>query len=71
MGVSVSKKVSKKAVCRNLIRRRVKAAYRELERRLVTGADIVVSAKEPAASARYSEIRASIAGLLKRAGVLR
>lgn len=64
MGVSVSARLGK-AVVRNKLRRRVKEAFRQLERENLSG-QFVFIVRQKAQSASFQEIQASIRGLIKR-----
>jgi ribonuclease P protein component len=66
-GFVTSKKLGK-AVVRNRVRRRLREAVRALS--LEPAWDVVVSTKTKAAAAGFQELRASVAGLLTRAGLL-
>ena len=61
----VSKKVSSKAVVRNRVKRRARAAYAKLLRPLREGAYLFY-AKASAAEAPYREIEADMSALLSR-----
>jgi ribonuclease P protein component len=68
--IVVGKKVAKRAVVRNRIRRRI---IGDLENRLATlraGYDIVVSVHSDLSGLPPAELRASLSQALKRAGVL-
>lgn len=67
-GFAVGKRISKKAVERNLIRRRLREGARLLP--VAPGRDIVVTARARALEASFSELQAALAALLKRAGLL-
>ncbi|MBU6287683.1 MAG: ribonuclease P protein component [Chloroflexota bacterium] len=64
-GFVVSRRVGKAHV-RNLVKRRLRAAARSVSDNL-TGWDIVVSAKPPAASAHYAELSAAMSAGIRRA----
>jgi ribonuclease P protein component len=66
-GFIVSKKVGT-AVRRNLVRRRLKAASRELVDGGVTAVDVVVRALPTAATAGYPALRADVASALAARG---
>lgn len=66
-GFIVSKKVGT-AVRRNLVRRRLKAASRELVDGGATGVDVVVRALPTAATADYPALRADVASALSASG---
>lgn len=61
----VSKKVSPKAVVRNTVKRRARAAANEAARG-ASPVTLVLTAKHPAASAGYSDIKADIGALFGR-----
>jgi ribonuclease P protein component len=67
-GFAVGKRISKKAVERNLIRRRLREAARLLP--VAAGHDIVVTARARALSASYGELESGLVALLERAGLL-
>lgn len=62
LGVTVAKKVSKRAVDRNRIKRIVKEFYRHHKKDL-SAAYLVITAKPPCKSATNAELRASLAEL--------
>jgi len=63
-GFAVGKRLAPRAVDRNRTRRRLREALRTLS--LPAGTDIVVTARAPALTAPLSELRAALAGLLRR-----
>jgi ribonuclease P protein component len=66
-GFAVSRRVGT-AVARNRVKRRLRAAVMEL--RPPGGFDVIVTARAPAATATYHELKAALARLLRRARVL-
>ncbi len=66
-GFAVSRRVGK-AVARNRVKRRLRAAVAELHP--PGGFDVIVTARAPAAEATYHELKAALAQLLRRARVL-
>lgn len=70
-GVIVSTKVSKKAVARNLIKRRLRFLLRKLSEELKIGFDIVIIALPPIAAADYSQVEAALVYCLKRLRLLK
>ncbi|MBQ9979967.1 MAG: ribonuclease P protein component [Oscillospiraceae bacterium] len=70
LGITVGTKVGK-AVTRNLVRRRIREAYRLNQDRLCQGCDIVIVARVRAASASYRQIEASMLKLLGKLDLLR
>jgi len=67
--VVVSKKVSKKAVVRNRIRRRVAAELATTWATVAPGYDIVVTARDDIAELPPAELSRQVATLLERGGV--
>lgn len=70
LGVTVGSKVGK-AVRRNLVRRRIKEAYRIHQNEVASGYDIVVVARVRAASTPYTQLESSLLQLLDKLGILR
>ncbi len=66
-GFAVSRRVGT-AVARNRVKRRLRAAVAEL--RPPGGFDVIVTARAPAATATYHDLKAALAQLLRRARVL-
>ena len=69
LGLAVSRKVDKRAVGRNRIKRQLRENFRRLRPQLKAG-DYVVVARAPAAAASAAQLRESFARLLVRAGAL-
>lgn len=69
-GFAVGKKVGK-AVVRNRVKRRLRAALAALRPRLVGSPWVMVVAKAPAAGAAYADLAASLEKALGKAGVLK
>jgi len=68
-GFAVGKKLAKRAVVRNRVKRRFKELAREMDVR--DGVDLVVTARGGALACSYSEMRERMSNLLARAGVQR
>jgi ribonuclease P protein component len=66
-GFVTSKRVGK-AVVRNRVRRRLREGVRALATR--PGWDVVISARAAAAQADFHELKAAVASLFARAGIL-
>lgn len=71
IGIIVSKKISKKAVVRNKIRRQIKEAYRLNEEKLIRGYDIILIAKESIKKTDYQKIEKSLMHLFYKKNLLR
>ena len=69
-GISVSTKVSKKAVVRNLLKRQVKAALRQLLPQITSGWSVVIGVRPSAQGCEYVEILRELEQLLAAAEVL-
>ena len=69
LGQAVSRKVDKRAVMRNTIKRALRDEFRHLRQQLPPG-DYVLVARPPAAKAAMSELRAAFVRILIRAGAL-
>jgi ribonuclease P protein component len=69
-GISVSQKVSKKAVVRNLLKRQVKAALRQLLPQITSGWSVVIGVRPSAQGCEYVEILRELEQLLAAAEVL-
>ncbi|HEY9842591.1 MAG: ribonuclease P protein component [Candidatus Sericytochromatia bacterium] len=69
-GFIVSKRISKKATDRNLLKRRLRAAYRSLKQEIPTGHLLLFVARPEAGAATYQELQAQMQTLLERAGLL-
>lgn len=69
LGVTVSRRISLKAVVRNRIKRQIRESFRTSPSRLL-GVDIVVVANIPAASASNTALRDSLVQLWKKSAEL-
>ena len=69
-GISISLKVSKRAVVRNRIKRQIRAALRQLLPRLKFGWDLVIVVRPIAQECNYAEILQELEQLLVEAEVL-
>lgn len=70
LGVSISQKVSKRAVVRNRIRRRLHGIFLALRPRLQPGWDLVLVVHPPASQCEYAEFLRELEKLLQEANVL-
>lgn len=72
VGFLVGLKISKKAVVRNKIRRRLREIFRLLIKndQLKKGFDIVVLVRPEIVDKNYDEIKLSLEGVLKKAGLI-
>jgi ribonuclease P protein component len=68
-GISVSKTVSKKAVIRNLLKRQVKAALRQMLPQITSGWSVVIGVRPSAQGCEYVEILRELEQLLASAGI--
>ena len=71
LGIIVSKKVSKRAVIRNKIKRRTKEAYRRNEDSFSKGYDIILIAKESITQVPFSSLEKSLIHLLYKKNLMR
>jgi ribonuclease P protein component len=69
-GISISQKVSKKAVVRNLLKRQLKAALRQLLQQIIGGWSIVIIVQPALQGCEYVEILRELEQLLAAAEVL-
>lgn len=70
-GFIVSKRISKKAVERNQLKRRLRAAYLALQPRLESGYLLLFIARPESSEAKYQDLQSVMSNLLQRARVLR
>ncbi|EAW33840.1 ribonuclease P protein component [Lyngbya sp. PCC 8106] len=70
IGISISQKVSKRAVVRNRIKRQIRAAFRQLLSKLSSGWDIVIVVKPTAIECNYAEFLQELEQLLVQAEVI-
>jgi ribonuclease P protein component len=70
IGISISQKVSKKAVVRNRIKRQIRAIFRQFLPRLSTGWQLVVVVRPGAEKCDYGQILRELEQLLAEAEVL-
>ena len=69
VGISISKKVSKRAVVRNRIKRQLKAIVRQLLPRLESGLRMVILVRSEALTYEYGEFLQELEQLLVKAEV--
>ena len=69
LAVLVGSKVSKKAIIRNLVKRRIRYCLGQELERLRKGLDIVVITLPPIKDRKYDEISKSIKNNLRKAGI--
>lgn len=70
VGISISKKVSKRAVVRNRIKRQLKAIVRPLLPRLESGLRMVILVRSEALTYEYGQFLQELEQLLVKAEVL-
>jgi len=71
IGFVVSKRVSKKAVIRNRVRRRLREIYRQDKGKLKEGRDLVLVARVGAEALDFAETQATLRRLFKKAGLVK
>ncbi len=71
IGFVVSKRVDKRAVMRNRVRRLLREAYRQNKSTLKEGRDLVVVAKEGAGELGFREIQETLLRLFRKAGLIK
>ncbi len=71
VGFVVSKKISKKAVERNKVKRRLREATRSIINKIRPGFDIVVFTRQGIVESDFTSIKQNLETLLKKAGLLR
>jgi ribonuclease P protein component len=69
-GISISKKVSKRAVCRNRIKRQIRAILRSLLPRVEPGWAVIIIVRASIVDADYQQIQQELEQLLRKAEVL-
>lgn len=69
-GISISKKVSKKAVSRNRIKRQIRSAIREMLPMIAPGWKIVVGVKPGATECKYEHFLRELKELLVKAKII-
>ena len=70
IGISISRKVSKKAVVRNRIKRRIRAVFLELLPEISPGWKIVVVVRSPAIECEYEHFLRELKKLLRKAEII-
>lgn len=70
LGITVSRKISKKAVCRNKVKRRAREIFRLHQEKMTKGIDIVVIARKGSELCSFAQMRKEILGSLKHGGFL-
>ena len=70
IGISISTKVSKKAVVRNLIKRRIRGALQELLPRIDAGWQIVIVVKHQAIRCKYVDFLRELEQLLIQSNII-
>ncbi len=70
LGITISQKVSKRAVVRNRIKRQLKAGFRDLLPQVAAGWKLVVVVKPSATQCSYEQFLQELKQLLRRAKVI-
>ncbi len=71
IGITVTKKVDKRAVKRNYIKRQVREYIRKARIRISSPVDIVVIAKREAGGLKSSDVERELGYLLRKSGLLK
>lgn len=71
IGIVITKKITKKAVERNLIKRRVREIAREFHPRIKPGFDLVIVTKKPLLDADYTKLKKDLEYIFRRADLLK
>ncbi|WKY47750.1 ribonuclease P protein component [Eubacteriaceae bacterium ES3] len=71
IGIIVSKKISKKAVVRNRLRRQIREAYRLNQELFFNGYDIIIIGKQALLNTEYTEIEKSLKHLFYKKNLMR
>ena len=71
VGFVVSKRVDKKAVTRNRVRRLLREAYRQNKGKLKEGRDLVLVAREGAGELSFLEMQEALLKLFRKAGLIK
>jgi len=69
-GFIVSKRISKKAVERNLIKRRLRAAYRSLKQEIPHGYLLLFVARPATLEVSYADLQQQMRSLIEKAGLM-
>lgn len=67
IGITITKKVHKRAVKRNKLRRRIREIFRKLRPELTTPSDLVVIALAGSVTLSFEQVRSELVWLLKKA----
>ena len=70
LGISISQKVSKRAVIRNRIKRQIKAIFRALLPQVASGWQLVIVVKPSATQCSYEQFLQELKQLLHRAEII-
>ncbi len=70
IGISIGKKVSKKAVVRNRIKRRIYGAFLTLLPRILDGWQLVIVVKPTATECKYDDFLRELEELLKKTKII-
>jgi len=71
LGITVSRKIDKRAVVRNYVKRCVREVFRQARQRFSSNFDILVIARKNAGSIGFKETRREIEGALFHGGVIK
>lgn len=71
IGIIISKKISKKAVCRNKLRRQIKEIFRQHQDLIQSGLDLIIIPKKRCLQDSYSELQRSFIHLFYKQSLLK
>jgi len=71
IGFAIGTKVAKRAVVRNLLKRRLREILRKTLPHLPTGFDLIIMAKPRSPELSFSELEQAVTALLIRSGIIK
>jgi len=70
VGFAIGVKVAKRAVVRNLLKRRLREIFRKLLPTVAPGYDLVVMARPGSTELEFDELKAVVSGLMVKTGLV-